>query len=105
MTPSGERGNAAPAAICTTESCWLITYPLSGWLMTGVGPVATLGVLAARTGAGLPAALRLWPADDPEVVEHTHDNLPLDHPHLRGRRRHAHPLVVDDIHPRRASRL
>lgn len=29
----------------------------------------------------------------------------FDHPHLKGKRRHAHPFVVDDAHPRWASRL
>jgi len=29
--------------------------------------------------------------------------LPLDHPHLQGQRRHSHPLVMDEIHPRWAT--
>lgn len=115
LTPSGRllRRSAHPedrpalfaAQFALSHACWLVTYPLSGWLMTVFGPVTAFGVLAALAGAGVFAALRLWPIHDPEVVEHTHDNLPLDHPHLNGRRRHAHPFVVDDVHPRWASRL
>ncbi|MEX5728638.1 hypothetical protein Ga0609869_001991 [Rhodovulum iodosum] len=82
-----------------------MTYPLSGWLMTQLGPVVALGILAALAGAGALFALSLWPREDPEVVAHSYDNLPLDHPHLKGGRRHAHPFVVDDEHPRWASHL
>jgi hypothetical protein len=82
-----------------------VTYPLSGWLMTQFGPVTALGCLAALAGAGALTSLRLWPKEDPEILEHTHENLPLDHPHLKGARRHAHPFVVDDQHPRWSSQL
>jgi MFS family permease len=93
------------AQFALSHACWLVTYPLSGWLMTQTGAVPTLGILAALAGFGLLAAQRLWPVADPEVLEHSHDTLPLDHPHLQGSRRHTHPFVVDSLHPRRASRL
>lgn len=102
---AGDRPALFAAQFALSHACWLLTYPLSGWLMTQFGPVAALGLLAAVAGAGALLALRLWPGDDPEVLEHTHDNLPLDHPHLHGQRRHAHPFVVDDHHPRWASQL
>ena len=115
LTPSGrllrrsahaeDRPALFAAQFALSHACWLVTYPLSGWLMTQFGPVAAVGVLAALAGVGALSALRLWPQEDPEVLEHSHDNLPLDHPHLRGARRHAHPFVVDDQHPRWASQL
>ncbi|MCL7466306.1 MFS transporter [Phaeovulum sp. NW3] len=115
LTPSGrflrrsahaeDRPAIFAAQFALSHACWLVTYPLSGWLMTRFGAVVTLGILAALAGAGILAALRLWPPDDPATIEHTHDNLPLDHPHLQGRRRHSHPFVVDDEHPRWSSRL
>jgi H+ antiporter protein len=115
LTPSGRllRRSSQPedrpavfaAQFALSHACWLVTYPLSGWLMTQFGTVAALIVLAALASAGAAAALRLWPKDDPEVLEHTHDNLPLDHPHLNGHRRHAHTFVVDDNHPRWALHL
>lgn len=115
LTPSGRllRRSAHPedrpalfaAQFALSHACWLVTYPLSGWLMTQFGPVTALGTLAALAGVGEMAALRLWPKEDPEILEHTHDNLALDHPHLKGARRHAHPFVVDDQHPRWASQL
>lgn len=108
LTPSGRllRRSSHPedrpalfaAQFALSHACWLVTYPLSGWLMTQAGTIPALVGLAVLSGTGLVAALRLWPRADPDVVEHTHDNLPLDHPHLNGARRHAHSLVIDDNH-------
>jgi H+ antiporter protein len=115
LTPSGrllrrsahaeDRPALFAAQFALSHACWLVTYPLSGWLMTRFGPVAALAVLAILSGAGIVAALRFWPSEDPEAFEHTHDNLPLDHPHLHGARRHAHSFIVDENHPRWASEL
>ena len=115
LTPSGRllRRSSHPedrpalfaAQFALSHACWLVAYPLSGWLMTRFGAVSALVVLAVLAGVGIAGALRLWPRQDPEVLEHTHDNLPLDHPHLNGERRHAHAFVVDDEHPRWASRV
>lgn len=110
QTPSGRllRRSAHPedrptvfaAQFALSHACWLVTYPLSGWLMTRFGTVPTLLVLAAVSTAGIIVALKLWPKGDPEIVAHTHENLPLDHPHLKGHRHHSHALVIDDEHPR-----
>ncbi|MGR3374030.1 MFS transporter [Pseudooceanicola nanhaiensis] len=115
LTPSGRllRRSSQPedrpavfaAQFALSHACWLVTYPLSGWLLTQFGAVAALVVLAGLAALGAAIALRIWPKDDPEVMEHTHENLPLDHPHLKGHRRHAHSFVVDDQHPRWASQL
>lgn len=115
LTPSGRllRRSSQPedrpavfaAQFALSHACWLVTYPLSGWLLTQFGTVAALVVLAGLAALGAAIALRIWPKDDPEVMEHTHENLPLDHPHLKGHRRHAHSFVVDDQHPRWASQL
>lgn len=115
LTPSGRllRRSAHPedrpalfaAQFALSHACWLVTYPLSGWLMTAFGPVVVLIVLAILASASVLFALGLWPKHDSHIVEHTHDNLPLDHPHLQGERRHAHPLIVDDLHTRWGSRL
>jgi MFS family permease len=115
LTPSGrllrrsahaaDRPALFAAQFALSHACWLVTYPLSGWLMTRFGPVTALVVLAAVALAGLMIARHLWPQHDPEVIAHHHDNLPLDHPHLHGTRDHAHPFVVDEHHPRWASQL
>lgn len=115
LTPSGRllRRSSHPedrpalfaAQFALSHACWLVTYPLSGWLMTQFGAVAALCGLAALAGGGTVAALRLWPKEDPEFLEHTHGNLPPDHPHLDRGRRHTHAFIVDDQHPRWSARL
>ena len=110
QTPSGRllRRSSHPedrpalyaAQFALSHACWLAAYPLSGWLLTQHGPTTALLTLAALTGLATMIAVRIWPTGDPVYVEHTHENLPLDHPHLKGHRRHAHDLVVDDYHPR-----
>lgn len=113
LTPSGrllrrsahseDRPAVFAAQFGLSHACWLLCYPLSGWLMTRFGAVPALVVLAGVAGAGIITALHLWPAGDTPEVEHTHDNLPLDHPHLQGHQRHSHALVIDDRHPRWAT--
>lgn len=110
LTPSGrllrrsahaaDRPAVFAAQFALSHACWLLTYPLSGWLMTVFGAGPALVGLAVLAMAGLVAALRFWPVGDPAEVEHEHGNLPLDHPHLKGHRRHRHALVIDDQHPR-----
>ncbi|MGR3321901.1 MAG: MFS transporter [Pseudooceanicola sp.] len=102
---SEDRPAVFAAQFALSHACWLVCYPLAGWVMTRYGAVAASVVLSALAIAGLLAALRLWPRDAGREVEHTHDNLPPGHPHLAGHRRHSHPLVIDDEHPRWATRF
>ncbi|WP_146688460.1 MFS transporter [Bradyrhizobium canariense] len=74
-TPSGrllrrsvhpaDRPAAFVAQFALSHVCWLLTYPLAGWLVPVAGLVATLVVLAVLTLAGAIAAAWLWPATDP----------------------------------------
>jgi MFS family permease len=115
LTPSGrllrrsahaeDRAALFAAQFALSHACWLVTYPLSGWLLTVYGVVPALIGLGLLAAAGMIAALKLWPTGDPVQIEHTHDNLPLDHPHLNGHRRHSHPMVIDESHPRWAARF
>ncbi len=110
LTPSGRllRRSSHPedrpalfaAQFALSHACWLVTYPLSGWLMTVYGVVPALLGLAVLAALGVLVARKLWPSNDPTELEHTHGNLPLDHPHLQGHRKHSHALIVDEIHPR-----
>lgn len=110
LTPSGrllrrsahaaDRPALFAAQFALSHACWLVTYPLSGWLLTVFGIIPALMGLALLAAAGMLAALKFWPSSDPIELEHTHDNLPLDHPHLKGHRRHSHPLIIDERHPR-----
>lgn len=111
QTPSGRllRCSANPedrpalfaAQFALAHACWLIVYPLAGWAGAVLGLPATAVILAGLAAVAIGIALMIWPADDPEVVEHSHVDLPSDHPHLieGGReRRHAHAYVIDDMH-------
>jgi MFS family permease len=96
-----DRGAVFAAQFALSHACWLVTYPLAGWIGAGAGLSAAALVLAAVGAAGLAAVVRLWPADDRSVLPHDHPDLPPDHPHLAAHgARHAHALVIDDLHRR-----
>lgn len=130
LTPSGrllrrsshpeDRQAVFTAQFALSHACWLVTYPVAGWVgqAAGLGQAALiLGLLAL---AGTFAGLRLWPAGDPEVLRHAHPDLPPDHPHLAAPAGdtasptaapaggaqapggaapvHAHAFVIDDEH-------
>ncbi|UVC18251.1 hypothetical protein [Mesorhizobium onobrychidis] len=68
------------------------------------GLSATFVILACIAGAALFTALLVWPASDPEVLEHQHRGLPEHDPHwAEGSdhfgHRHAHAFVIDKLHP------
>jgi MFS family permease len=108
LTPSGRllRRSAHPedrpalfaAQFALSHACWLLTYPLSGWLLTAFGPVTALVGLGALALTGLALALRIWPVEDPQILQHRHEDLPAGHPHLAGSRNHSHEFVIDDLH-------
>ena len=88
------------AQFALSHACWLAAYPLAGWAGAVLGLTTTAILLAVLAASAVVAALVLWPADDPGVIEHRHDDLPANHPHLKGARRndHAHAYVIDDLH-------
>ncbi|MCF8487410.1 MAG: MFS transporter [Rhodobacteraceae bacterium] len=96
-----DRGAVFAAQFALSHACWLVTYPLAGWVGAGAGlSVAALG-LAAIGAASLAAVLRLWPADDQTILAHDHPDLPQDHPHLAEHQTpHAHAVVIDELHRR-----
>lgn len=114
LTPSGrllkrsahpvDRPAVYAAQFALSHACWLVTYPLAGWLITTSGPAFTLVGLAVLAAIGLVAGVFLWPRNDVEDLVHSHNDLPRDHPHIRDGRSHSHTIVIDDLHrnwPRR----
>lgn len=95
-----DRPTLFAAQFALSHACWLLTYPLAGWLGAAAGVPVTLAVLGVVTLAGAALAGVLWPVADPEEIEHAHPELPPDHPHLRehGTSRHAHAFAIDDLH-------
>jgi len=112
LTPTGrllrrsshaeDRATVFTAQFALSHACWLVTYPAAGYLaaQTGLAPAFALLGLPALAAALL--AGHLWPAGDPRMPPHAHPDLPPDHPHLRAHgtgRQHAHPYVIDTLHP------
>jgi MFS family permease len=118
----GDRPAIYAAQFALSHACWLITYPLAGWVGATYGLMTTFTVLAAVTLASTVAALALWPAHDPGELEHLHETLghehlhvqdehhrhehegwqgpePHRHPHRHAPLKHKHPYVIDLHHP------
>jgi len=104
---AGDRPALFAAQFALSHACWLLTYPLAGWLGARAGIAPTFVVLAVVAAAGMALAASLWPCDDAAEIEHEHE-LPADHPHLGGaavgvapgRYRHRHGVVIDREHTR-----
>lgn len=117
QTPSGrllrrsahdeDRPALFAAQFALSHACWLLTYPIAGWLGATAGMSASFIALGLLAGLSVLLAAYLWREQDAAELVHRHDDLPSDHPHLTERRtagaagaRHAHVFVIDDDHPR-----
>ena len=112
LTPSGrllrssahaeDRPALFAAQFTLSHLCWLVTYPIAGWAGSAFGLPGAMAILGVIGVAGVALANSAWPADDRDVVEHEHPDLPNDHPHLRAhpveQARHRHVFVIDDEH-------
>lgn len=114
QTPSGRllRRSSRPedrpalfaAQFALSHACWLVTYPLAGWLGAMLGLNPTFVVLAVVGAVSLVAAVLVWPVSDKETIAHRHPELPDSDPHWKegspsGGHRQAHAFVIDDLHP------
>jgi predicted MFS family arabinose efflux permease len=118
----GDRPAVYAAQFALSHACWLIAYPLAGWIGGTFGLTAAFTVLALVALTSTAAALALWPAHDPGEVEHLHEALehehlhahdehhqhthegwegqePHRHPHGHAPLKHKHPYVIDLHHP------
>ena len=88
------------AQFALSHGWWLICYPLAGQVGANINMTAAFAALAAVAAIGTVAAFKLWPARDPDVVTHFHDDLPADHPHMREAHggNSGHGFVIDDLH-------
>lgn len=103
---SADRPALFAADFALSHACWLLCYPLAGWAASIAGMTTAFVLLGAITAGATAVTLRLWPAHDPEVVEHEHHDLAPGHAHLDGASlvggvwRHAHPYRIDACHQR-----
>ena len=113
QTPSGrllrrsahaeDRPALFAAQFALSHACWLITYPLAGWLGAKAGLLATFIILGTLAGVAALISMRIWAYHDPDQLAHSHDDLPAGHPHLaehEADEAHEHVFVIDDLHPR-----
>ena len=111
LTPSGRllrRSAHAPdrpavfaAQFALSHACWLVTYPLAGWVGANLSLPAALVLFGAIAATGIALATAIWPSGEPETIDHAHNDLTTDHPHLAGAdgKQHTHAFVIDDHHP------
>lgn len=111
LTPSGRllRRSSSPvdrpalfaAQFAISHACWLLTYPIAGWLGAAAGTTVAFATLTVVALLGTAAAAAVWPRNEPAAIEHSHPDIPADHPHLasaKGNSTHVHPYVIDDLH-------
>ena len=110
------------AQFALSHACWLLAYPLAGWLGTSFGLATAFTVLALVAFTSTAAAFVLWPSRDPVEIEHSHDAMehghlhvhgehhhhehegwegpePHHHPHRHAPLQHTHRFVIDVHHP------
>ena len=118
----GDRPAVFSAQFALSHACWLIAYPLAGWLGTAFDLSTAFTVLAIVASMATAAAMVQWPAHDPGELEHLHSAVkhehlhvhdehhqhthegwegpePHRHPHRHPPVRHKHPYVIDLHHP------
>lgn len=89
------------AQFALSHGCWLITYPLAGWVGAQVGLTASFIALAGVAAIALVIAIAVWrPSHEQAVMVHIHEHLAADHPHLHSGqgRTHRHEYIIDDLH-------
>jgi MFS family permease len=94
------------AQFALSHVCWLVTYPLAGYLGGAIGLPETMLALGVVAWIGVIAGYMSWSSGMLVVVEHGHEDLDVSHPHLRDGRAggrpglHTHAVVIDELHPR-----
>jgi MFS family permease len=131
QTPTGRllRASCRPADLSAffsaqfalSHACWLLTYPLAGWLGNGMGLVTTFAVLAGIVLVSTAGAGVVWRPEASDELEHVHEAMehkhvhvhdqhhqhehegweapePHQHPHWHAPLRHKHAFVIDYHH-------
>ena len=80
LTPSGrlltrsaipeDRPALFAAQFTLSHACWLVLYPLAGWLMTAYGATSALTWMTVVSVMGLIFAFLLWPSESGEAAAH-----------------------------------
>lgn len=105
QTPSGrllrrssnatDRPALFAAQFALSHSCWLITYPLAGWLGATISIQASFIALTLVAIISLGLALTIWrPEHEESIVSHIHHDKDGE-----TEQEHRHEFVIDDEHP------
>jgi MFS family permease len=118
----GDRPAFYAAHFALSHACWLITYPLAGWVGAGVSLTVAFAILAGVALLSLLAALAFWRAESRTPLLHRHDAVchehlhehdehhqheheghegdePHSHPHQHEAIEHRHEFIIDLHHP------
>ncbi|MFK4547179.1 MFS family permease [Streptomyces tendae] len=105
--PARDRTSAFAAQFSLSHACWLLTYPLAGWLGAAGGLQSAVIALSAIALTAALLATQLWPSQgsrESTPIEHEHTDLHFEHPHLAdavrvpGGWRHSHRHPADELH-------
>ena len=109
VTPSGrllrrsanaeDRPALFAAQFALSHVCWLIAYPLVGQVGARVNMAAAFAAMAILAAIGVIAAARLWPAEDPDRIEHSHGDDDVGPEHHKLHAEGGHDFVIDRKHP------
>lgn len=87
----GDRPAVYAAQFALSHGCWLIGYPLAGWVGAALGLAAAFAILAAIALVATALAALLWPVADPVALAHRHEATAHEHLHVHDEHhRHAH---------------
>ncbi len=95
---SEDRPDVFAAQFTLSHACWLVNYPLAGWLLAEINLAGTMSILSASAALGAVLALVAWRKSSEESIYHIHTDLPPDHPHVKTGLAHSHPIVIDELH-------
>ncbi|WP_109314198.1 MFS transporter [Pseudovibrio ascidiaceicola] len=120
QTPSGRvlrrsaRGGDLPSVFASqfalSHVCWLIGYPMAGWVGARLGIPVSFLFMAVLAWISVFAAMLLWPSKDAKKLRHSHEDLPDNDPHWskgvdKVGKSHVHEFKIDDLHTRWPSSL
>lgn len=114
QTPSGrllrrsarqeDRPALFAAQFALSHACWLVTYPMAGWLGAKAGLSTSFVALGSLACFSVLLAAFLWRGEETAEIPHSRADFPRGHPHLGSgpgsNAEHSHDYVIDDDHPR-----
>jgi MFS family permease len=118
----GDRPAYYAAQFALTHLCWLVAYPMAGWIGAGMGLSSAFAALGVVAAVATLLARHRWPIEGVTSITHVHQAVqhehlhrhdahhqhshegsggtkPHSHPHEHQVLEHSHPFVIDLHHP------